>query len=76
MGLKTSKKEFLLWKKTFCRRVVNTYGTTETASTLCLRSDIHLVDRLPVTKNKNQYQLGPGGTLWIKKWFYAKKKTL
>jgi long-chain acyl-CoA synthetase len=44
MGSPTSRNEFLLWKETFCRRVVNTYGTTETASTLCLRSDIHPVE--------------------------------
>lgn len=42
-GAPTSSREFLLWKQVFTNHVVNSYGTTETASTLCLRSDIHPV---------------------------------
>lgn len=41
MGSPASSREFLLWHGVFTEHVVNSYGTTETASTLCLRSDIH-----------------------------------
>jgi long-chain acyl-CoA synthetase len=41
MGSPASSRELLLWQEVFTNHVVNSYGTTETASTLCLRSDIH-----------------------------------
>jgi long-chain acyl-CoA synthetase len=44
MGSPTSSREFLLWQEIFTKHVVNSYGTTETASTLCLRSDIHPIE--------------------------------
>ena len=44
MGSPASRREFLLWQGIFTKHVVNSYGTTETASTLCLRSDIHPID--------------------------------
>jgi acyl-CoA synthetase (AMP-forming)/AMP-acid ligase II len=44
MGSPTSSREFLLWQDIFTKHVVNSYGTTETASTLCLRSDIHPIE--------------------------------
>jgi len=43
-GAPASRREFLMWKKIFTEHVVNSYGTTETASTLCLRSDIHPIE--------------------------------
>jgi len=44
MGSPASSREFLLWQDIFTKHVVNSYGTTETASTLCLRSDIHPIE--------------------------------
>jgi len=44
MGSPASSREFLLWQEIFTKHVVNSYGTTETASTLCLRSDIHPIE--------------------------------
>lgn len=44
MGSPASRREFLLWQDIFTKHVVNSYGTTETASTLCLRSDIHPIE--------------------------------
>ena len=41
MGSPATSREFLLWQEVFTNDVVNSYGTTETASTLCLKSDIH-----------------------------------
>ncbi|MGA2468320.1 MAG: AMP-binding protein [Thermodesulfobacteriota bacterium] len=44
MGSASSSREFLLWQEIFAKRVVNSYGTTEMASVLCLRSDIHSIN--------------------------------
>jgi acyl-CoA synthetase (AMP-forming)/AMP-acid ligase II len=44
MGSPASSREFLLWQKVFAKHVVNRYGVTEMASTLCLRSDIHPIE--------------------------------
>jgi long-chain acyl-CoA synthetase len=44
MGSAASSREFLLWQKVFAKHVVNSYGVTEMASTLCLRSDIHPIE--------------------------------
>ncbi len=44
MGSAASSREFLLWQRVFAKHVVNSYGVTEMASTLCLRSDIHPIE--------------------------------
>lgn len=44
-GSPTTRHEFLFWKDIFTKHVINSYGTTETASTLCMRSDIHPIEQ-------------------------------
>jgi len=41
MGSPASSREFLSWQEVLTQRVINSYGTTETATTLGLRSDVH-----------------------------------